>query len=180
MTVSYRTRALLAILTLCFILRSTFANDETEQRRRARAAQKPWFNQSLRLGDTNLIVTPISLFVAFVSIFYLLYNWGGGSKEYCEASHILIMDHTEATKEKLLEYQNIIGKDPALFAKHAKKYSACPSKQQGGNLGKFKRYAMAPPFDKVCFDPDTPLQTTVGPVHTTFGWHLIYIHSREC
>ena len=33
-------------------------------------------------------------------------------------------------------------------------------------------------FSTVCFDPDTPENTTVGPVKTSFGYHLIYIDNR--
>ena len=160
---------------------------ETASEKRQRHAAKAWYLQKIQLrdGQIKLPFSPVSLAVAFFSFYYLyniLFGGGGGkdSKVYCEASHILIMDHSKETKEKLLDFQKAIQSDVLLFAKHAKKHSACPSgKSSGGNLGRFGPGTMAPPFDKVCFDPATPMQTTVGPVQTNFGWHLIYIHERR-
>ncbi|KAL7580740.1 hypothetical protein ACA910_001024 [Epithemia clementina (nom. ined.)] len=154
---------------------------------------KAWHLRKIELwnGKIKLPVSPVTLMVLFFSLYYLYTSLFGGSssgsgssrnkkKVYCEASHILIMDHSKATKEKLLDYQRTIQSNVELFAKHAQKYSACPSgKSTGGNLGKFGLGEMAPPFEKLCFDPNTPMQTTVGPVQTNFGWHLIYIHSRQ-
>jgi peptidyl-prolyl cis-trans isomerase C len=65
------------------------------------------------------------------------------------------------------------------FASCAKQHSACPSKGNGGNLGRFEQGAMAPPFDRAVFDKDQPLEKTIGPVETQFGWHLIYINKRQ-
>lgn len=53
------------------------------------------------------------------------------------------------------------------------------AQKQTGLLGTFPKGSMVPPFDKVCFDPATPVGTTVGPVLTQFGYHLIYIHDRK-
>jgi len=176
----YRLLGLLFFLVcLCSIAEAEDNENYAEDSmKKARKVAKPWYLRNIQYGDMQLPFSPITLIVVFFSIYYLTSSWSG-KKVYCEASHILLMDHTEESKKKLEDYKKKIGNDPALFAKYAKKYSACPSKSKGGNLGSFPRSVMAPPFDKVCFDPQTPLLTTVGPVHTSFGWHLIYIHKRQ-
>ena len=105
----------------------------------------------------------------------MIQNWG----KKVTASHILIDNHDDATGEKMKQWQQQIGTDAAAFAKLAAEHSTCPSKNKGGMLGTFPPGAMVPAFDKKCFDPNTPLQTAVGPVHTHFGYHLIFIHERK-
>ena len=151
--------------------------------RRARIMSKPWYMRKIQLGDsTTLPISPISVVVLFLTIFYLVYSWSG-KQVYCVASHILLADDKKSSDKemdtKLNEWKQRIGKDASLFAKFARKHSACPSGKQGGNLGRFPRHAMTPKFDALCFDPNTPLETTVGPIRTQFGWHLIYIHERQ-
>ena len=53
------------------------------------------------------------------------------------------------------------------------------SVKDGGSLGRFYRGDMAKNFDRACFDPKTPIGTTVGPFETSFGWHLLYIKNRD-
>ena len=64
------------------------------------------------------------------------------------------------------------------FAELAKKYSTCPSgKRAGGNLGKFGRGQMAPPFEKAAF---TQKINDIGPViKTTFGLHIIQVTEKK-
>jgi PPIC-type PPIASE domain len=64
------------------------------------------------------------------------------------------------------------------FEEAAKRYSTCPSKHDGGSLGSFHRGIMVPEFDALVFDPYTPLRKVVGPVHTTFGYHIVVIDKR--
>ena len=65
------------------------------------------------------------------------------------------------------------------FADGAKEFSTCPSGARAGDLGTFKRGAMVPEFDAVCFDEDVPLGDVVGPVKTQFGYHLIQVIERS-
>ena len=67
------------------------------------------------------------------------------------------------------------------FADAAKQYSTCPSAARGGDLGTFKKGAMVPEFDAVCFDEATPLggSAVQGPVKTQFGHHLIQVYERS-
>lgn len=89
--------------------------------------------------------------------------------ETASASHILV-----ATKEEATSIQKEIqaGLD---FKEAAKKYSSCPSSNQGGDLGEFTRGRMVPEFDKVVFSM-TPGELS-DPIQTQFGYHLIQLNS---
>lgn len=65
------------------------------------------------------------------------------------------------------------------FADAARSYSTCPSSAKGGDLGTFKRGAMVPEFDQVCFDENTPLGDGVSIVKTQFGVHLVRVFERS-
>jgi peptidyl-prolyl cis-trans isomerase C len=153
-------------------------DDEVLARRAARLATKPWYTRNIQLGDAQLPFSPVTVFLGLMSVLYLVYYWSG-SQSYAEAAHILLADKSDDAKDKLEGWKAKIGSDFTLFSKYAKEHSACPSKQGGGNLGKFRKNDMAPPFDKAVFDPNTPLKTTIGPIRTQFGWHLIYVHKRD-
>ena len=63
------------------------------------------------------------------------------------------------------------------FAELAKTYSEGPSKDNGGQLGEFKREDMVKPFSDAAF------AMAVGdisePVKTQFGWHIIKVESHN-
>ncbi|MCF6207868.1 MAG: peptidylprolyl isomerase [Ghiorsea sp.] len=87
------------------------------------------------------------------------------------ARHLLV-----STEEKCLEVKAEIegGLD---FGEAAKKYSSCPSKAQGGDLGEFGPGQMVPEFDKVVFSAD--IGSIEGPVQTQFGYHLLEVTARS-
>ena len=87
------------------------------------------------------------------------------------ARHILV-DTEKQCKEIRTEIEK--GAD---FSAMAKKYSKCPSKAQGGELGKFGRGQMVREFDEVVFSGE--IGKCLGPVKTQFGYHLIEITSRS-
>jgi peptidyl-prolyl cis-trans isomerase C len=59
------------------------------------------------------------------------------------------------------------------FMELAKKYSDCPSKDQGGDLGEFTRGQMVKPFDEAAFSQKV---NEIGPVvETEFGYHIIQV-----
>jgi peptidyl-prolyl cis-trans isomerase C len=87
------------------------------------------------------------------------------------ARHILLNSEKLARKLK----KEII-KDEITFEKAAKKYSKCPSKKSGGNLGTFSKGEMVREFDTVVFKED--LHRVHGPIKTEFGYHLIEILAR--
>ena len=155
------------------------SSDHLDELTRARLKAKPWYTKPIRVGDFDLPCSPVSVLVAFVSIFYLVYYWNG-VQLYAEAAHILVPDKAgEDVEAKLIAMKAKIGNDLALFSKYAKEHSTCPSKNNGGNLGRFRKHDMTPAFDRAVFDPNTQMQTTIGPVKTQYGWHLIYVHNRQ-
>lgn len=87
------------------------------------------------------------------------------------ASHILVPYEDQALE--------IMGKIQTAedFAEMAKRYSRCPSKKKGGDLGWFGRGMMVPEFDKASFEAE--VGKVVGPVKTDFGFHLILVTDRK-
>lgn len=87
------------------------------------------------------------------------------------AIHILVK-----TEKQALELKLKLDKG-ADFAQLAKKFSICPSKKKGGDLGEFRRGQMVKAFDDVVFKKE--LLKVHGPVKTKFGFHLIKILYRS-
>jgi peptidyl-prolyl cis-trans isomerase C len=100
-----------------------------------------------------------------------------------EASHILIMaspgdakargDARNQAAQVIVELQA----NPAAFAKLAKQYSACPSREVGGNLGQIGPGQTVPEFEQVL------ATLAVGVIHGTpiesrYGFHIIRLHRR--
>ena len=88
------------------------------------------------------------------------------------AKHIL-MD----TEEGILKIKEEIASGGITFEEAAGKYSSCPSKERGGNLGTFGRGQMVPEFDRAVFEGEAG--RLIGPVKTSFGYHLIYIDALD-
>ncbi len=80
-------------------------------------------------------------------------------------AHILVKSEQEA-KEIFDELA-----DGASFASLAQQKSLCPSRKQGGDLGRFGRGQMVKPFEAAAFKLEKG--QTSGPVKTEFGWHII-------
>lgn len=87
------------------------------------------------------------------------------------AKHILI-DSEELASKVATEIAE--GKS---FADAAKEYSTCPSKERGGDLGFFSKGQMVPEFEKAAFDGEP--HTVIGPVKTSFGYHLIWVEDKK-
>ncbi len=88
---------------------------------------------------------------------------GGGQKVQC--SHILIKGEQQAQKV-LAEIRE--GGD---FGKLAKAHSECPSKANGGDLGKFGKGQMVAEFEKAAFAMEVGQVSDL--VKTKFGYHII-------
>ncbi len=81
------------------------------------------------------------------------------------ASHILVdkLSLAQEIKEELNE-----GGD---FRKLAEKYSTCPSKKRGGDLGIFGRGEMIPEFERAVYK--LKIGEISEPIKTKFGYHII-------
>lgn len=88
-----------------------------------------------------------------------------------KASHILV-DSLEKAQEVYSELENGMS-----FAAAAEKYSSCPSKAKGGDLGYFTTGKMVPEFEKAAFS--LPVGETSKPVQTQFGYHIIHVTDRQ-
>ena len=88
-----------------------------------------------------------------------------------QASHILV-DTVEQAKDIILEIT-----DGLAFDEAAMKYSKCPSKENGGDLGKFGKGQMVPEFEKRAFE--LAINEMSEPVQTQFGFHIIKTTSKQ-
>ena len=91
--------------------------------------------------------------------------------EKVQASHILVKEEEQAK-----EIANEI-KEGLSFEEAAAKYSICPSKEKGGDLGEFGRGQMVPEFEEVAFI--TEEGKVSQPVKTQFGYHLIKVVDKK-
>jgi parvulin-like peptidyl-prolyl isomerase len=95
------------------------------------------------------------------------YNENPGLFERAHAAHILFKDDEQKAKEVLAQVQA----DPSKFAEIARKESADPTKDKGGDLGWFYRKDMVPEFSEAAFklkkDEISPI------VKSAFGYHII-------
>ncbi len=80
-----------------------------------------------------------------------------------------IISETETLLEKLKA-----GED---FAALAEEYSDCPSSQQGGDLGYFKRGMMVKPFEDAAFSLNINEISEI--VQSNFGYHIIKLTDRR-
>jgi peptidyl-prolyl cis-trans isomerase C len=90
--------------------------------------------------------------------------------EKIRASHILV-DGEEKANEIKQEIDNGLS-----FEEAAEKYSKCPSKEKGGDLGEFQQGVMVPEFENKAFEME--LNEISEPVETQFGFHLIKVVNR--
>lgn len=97
----------------------------------------------------------------------------GFASEETHARHILVATEDEA--KKIIEEL----KAGADFAELAKARSTDPSaKQNGGDLGYFRREAMVPEFAEVAFTAE-PGDVAAAPVKSQFGWHVVEVLDRR-
>lgn len=87
------------------------------------------------------------------------------------ASHILV-DTEEKADTIIIEINQGLS-----FEDAAQKYSSCPSKDQGGNLGEFTKGQMVPEFEVAAFSME--LNQVSEPVKSQFGYHIIKLISKN-
>lgn len=94
-----------------------------------------------------------------------------GKQAEVSAKHILV-DSEELANSVKTEIDN----NELSFEEAAIKYSTCPSKEQGGDLGTFGRGMMVKEFEDAAFELE--LNTLSEAVKTQFGYHLIKVQNR--
>ena len=60
-----------------------------------------------------------------------------------------------------------------MFSKLAKKYSACGTRNKGGDLGFLEFNTAAPELEKAAMQ--APVGKVSGPVHSKFGYHIFVV-----
>ena len=64
-----------------------------------------------------------------------------------------------------------------MFAKMAKKYSACGTRNKGGDLGLLEFNTAAPELEKAAME--SPVGEVRGPIKSKFGYHIFIITEEE-
>lgn len=103
-----------------------------------------------------------------------------GKEEYINASHILVQINNNDTVAALKSAREIAAKARAGqdFAKLAADYSKDASNaQKGGELGWFGKGRMVKEFEDAAFKANTG--QIVGPVKTSFGYHIIKVVAKD-
>jgi peptidyl-prolyl cis-trans isomerase C len=104
-----------------------------------------------------------------------------GTLEAWEASHILLAADPEdpeeraATTRQAEELLEQLREVPGMLPELARQHSACPSREQGGLLGRVERGSTVPPFE-AALAALTPGAFCAAPVATRYGLHVVQLH----
>lgn len=120
----------------------------------------------------NKVVEKVQVTDTEVKAYYDEHQSEMTTGETVNASHILV-DTEEQAKEILVELKE----SRISFEDAAAKYSNCPSKDRGGNLGDFGHGQMVPEFDQAAFA--LGVGEISDPVKTQFGYHLIRVNAKN-
>lgn len=120
----------------------------------------------------NKVLSDITVTNSEVEKYYNENKEAFSEPETVSAKHILV-----ATEEEAKTAKEEISNGTLSFEEAAKKYSTCPSKEQGGNLGAFSRGMMVPEFEEAAFN--LAIGTLSEPVKTNFGYHLILVEGKN-
>lgn len=119
----------------------------------------------------NKIISGISVTEEEISEYYNENKMHFQTPESVRASHILVKEEDEAKK-----IQKEINEGLS-FEEAAKKYSTCPSKENGGDLGEFTKGQMVKEFEDAAFSIEEGKLSE--PVKTQFGYHLIKVENKK-
>ena len=100
------------------------------------------------------------------------------SEAKMHARHILVKNEKDA--QTIIDEMKALKGDAlkAKFIELAKAKSTGPSGPQGGDLGEFKKGQMVPAFSKAVWALNNG-EITMKPVKTQFGYHVIYLETKN-
>ncbi len=102
------------------------------------------------------------------------------SADIYQAAHILIAATPETEAAAFDAAREIIARlrqDPSGFADAARACSACPSRENGGNLGQITRGQMIPEFESALFAM-APGEISDQPLRTRYGFHIVRLDRK--
>ncbi len=115
---------------------------------------------------------------------YTQYSRLEGEDAEVHARHILVQldpkatpEQVEAARKKALALAEEARKPGVDFAKLAKEKSEGSSREDGGDLGFFRRGVMVPAFERIAFNLKEG--EVSEPVRTQFGWHVLKVEERR-
>lgn len=112
-----------------------------------------------------------------LNTFYTQNNARFNKPEQVCARHILQIDQNKDSKSAPKAFLDM-KPTPGNFAALAEKNSQDPgSKARGGDLGCFQKGQMDKAFEETAYS--TPVGSVSKPVHSSFGWHYIYVYKKE-
>jgi len=117
------------------------------------------------------LVRDVSVAPADAKAYYLANADSFQKEEEVKARHILVAE--EALANDIVKEL----KEGLDFSEAATKYSTCPSKERGGDLGFFSRNRMVKEFEDVAFALE--LGEISEPVQTQFGYHIIITDEKK-
>jgi len=105
------------------------------------------------------------------------------SSDLYEAAHILIAANPNDPKQvaekrkSALALIEILARDASSFADAARVYSACSSREHGGNLGQISRGQTVVEFEEG-LSRLTPGLIAPEPIHTRYGFHVVRLDRK--
>ncbi|KFE68018.1 peptidylprolyl isomerase [Hyalangium minutum] len=115
---------------------------------------------------------------------YAQYAKNEGEDVEVHARHILVSvdpkatpEEVEAARKKALTIMEEARRPGMDFSSLAKARSEGPSKEDGGDLGFFRRGVMVPAFEKAAFSLKEG--EVSEPIRTNFGWHVLKVEERR-
>ena len=94
---------------------------------------------------------------------------------YARARHILVGSKSQA--QAILDEITNARKPLKAFKKMARDYSTCTTSEQKGDLGEFHEKQMVPEFSEQVWKQE--LESCDCFIKSRFGFHLIWVHSRD-
>ena len=94
---------------------------------------------------------------------------------FAHARHILVGSKADA--QEILNRIKSAKKPLKVFKKLAQNYSTCTTAAKKGDLGRFHEKEMVPEFSKQVWEQE--LEQCDCFIKSRFGYHLIWVHSRD-